>query len=105
MASALHVAEVAWNQDVDIYTKNMHRYTATMELMAKQILTGNMQGVCKDNITNQDLYATWEIGYHHYHDRMGIDLPYTLQLIKEQVRSRGQSDWNIFFETLTHAHE
>ena len=34
MGSALHAAEVAWHQGVDLYTAEADRYIATMELMA-----------------------------------------------------------------------
>ncbi len=102
MASALHATEVAWNQGVDLYTENEQRYVATLELMANQILTGQMQGTCANNATTASLFATWEVGYNHYHNRKGLSLPYTNSLITTRVRANGQSDWNIFFETLTH---
>lgn len=103
MASALHAAEVAWNQGVDVYAEHRERYTAAMELMAEQFLTGSMLGVCANDVTSRELYATWEIGYNHYHHRMGLSLPRTRKLLREQVRVRGVSEWNIFYETLTHA--
>jgi hypothetical protein len=31
-----------------------------------------------------------------------MDLPHTKLLIDEKIRIKGQSDWNIFYETLTH---
>jgi hypothetical protein len=102
MASAFHAAEVAWHQGVDVYTENTARYTATLELMATQLLTGKMQGTCVNNITTKDIYDTWEVGFNHYHTRMGIPLPKTEQLINEVIRSKGVSEWNIFYETLTH---
>jgi len=104
MASALHAAEVAWNQGVDVYTENQERYTAAMELMANQFLTGKMQGTCSNNVTTADIFNTWEVGYNHYHNRMEISLPNTEKLLKEQVRPMGESVLNIFHETLTHAH-
>ncbi len=103
MASALHAAEVAWHQGVDVYTINTQRYTAVMELMATQIVTGSMQQTCDNDSTTHDRFDTWEIGYNHYHHRKGIDLPNTLQALLQEVRPKGQSDWNIFYETLTHA--
>ncbi|HBY06814.1 MAG TPA: hypothetical protein DEH22_03160 [Chloroflexi bacterium] len=103
LASALHAAEVAWNQGVDVYSEHTDRFVAAMELMAAQLLTGDMQGTCANNVTTTDLYDTWEIGYNHYHNRMGLSLPNTEKLITTQVRQRGMSDWNIFYETLTHA--
>jgi len=103
MASALHASEVAWNQGVDVYTENTKRYTATMELIATQILTGLMQGTCVNNKTTVEYIDTWEIGYNHYHNRKGIVLPNTEKLIKDKIRSQGSSYLNIFYETLTHA--
>lgn len=103
MASALHAAEIVWHQGVDIYTPNTKRLSDAMELIAIQILSGNMQGTCSNNITTTDVYNTWEIGYNHYHFRMGLSLPNTERVLKEKVRIRSSSDWNIFFETLTHA--
>jgi hypothetical protein len=61
-----------------------------------------MQGVCSNNATTADLYATWEIGYNHYHNRKKLSLPNTEKLLHEKVRKNSQSDWNIFYETLTH---
>lgn len=103
MASAIHAAEVAWHQGVDVYTTHRARFTSTMELMAKQIATGSMQGVCPDDSTTKSRFATFEIGYNHYHNRMGIPLPNTLEVLTKEIRPKGTSDWNIFFETLTHA--
>ncbi len=100
MASALHAAEVAWNQGVDIYAKHSDRFVAALELMATQMLTGDMQGTCISNSPTNDLYDTWEVGYNHYHNRMGLSLPKTEELITTQVRRRGMNDWNIFYETL-----
>ena len=103
MASALHAAEVAWNQGVDVYTENSDRFVAALELMATQVLTHDMQGTCANSMTTYDLYDTWEVGYNHYHNRMGLSLPKTHELIITQVRRLGMNDWNIFYETLTHA--
>jgi len=104
LASALHAAEVAWHQGIDVYAEQRERSVAAMELLARQLLEGSMRGCCgaDRDTTTRDLYDTFSVGYHHYHHRLGIDMPHTERLIREQVRRRGQSDWNIFFETLTH---
>ena len=99
----LPAAEVAWNQGVDVYGDNQERYTSLLELMALQVNSGDMQGTCGDNITSKSLYNTWEMAYNHYHNRKGIDMPNTLAVITNKIRTSGQSDWNIFYETLTHA--
>jgi len=103
MAATLAAAEIAWHQGVDVYTAEQERYVAVLELMAKQLETGNMQGTCADNVTNGDRYNTFEIGYNHYHNRMGIDMPATESYLATGVSRNAESSWNIFYETLTHA--
>lgn len=103
LASALHSAEIAWNQGVDVYARQATRYVAAMELLSQQLLTGDMQGICPNPAATRNLFDTFEVGFHHFHHRMGMQLPNSQRLIIEQVRSRGLSDWNIFHETLTHA--
>jgi len=103
MASALRAAEVAWNQgDASLYTNNQTRYTAVMELLAKQINTGNMQSVCADSVATRNLFDTFEIGYRHYNKRMGLTLSNTQTLIANAANKTKMSDWNIFYESLTH---
>jgi hypothetical protein len=104
LGSALHAAEIAWHQGVDVYTENQKRYTAAMELMATQLLTGSMQGMCSNNTSSPDRYDTWEVGYNHYHNRAGVALPNTQKLIVEQIRPKApRAVWNLVYETLTHA--
>lgn len=103
LASAIHIAEVAWHQGIDLYTINAKRLTDAMELMALQLTTGDMQGTCFNNVPTADIYDTWEIGYNHYHIRKGLHLPNTAKVLQDLVRVKGKSEWNIFFETLTHA--
>jgi hypothetical protein len=103
LASALHAAEIAWNQGVDIYTPQMRRYTAAMELLARQLLTGDMQGTCSDVLATSNIFDTFEVGFNHYSHRMGQPMPFTERLISERVRPDGTSGLNIFHETLTHA--
>ncbi len=104
LASALHAAEVAWHQGIDVYGEQRDRSVAAMELLARQLLKRSMLGCCgaDRDATTGDLYDTFAVGYHHYHHRLGIDLPHTERLLREEIGRRGQSDWNIFFETFTH---
>jgi hypothetical protein len=104
LASALHAAEIAWNQGVDVYTPQKERYTAALELLAQQLLTGNMQGVCNNAEATANIFDTFEVGFNHYSQRMGLTLPFTKKLIAQRVRPDGISALNIFHETLTHAH-
>jgi hypothetical protein len=103
VGSALHVAETAWHQGIDIYTENQDRLVAAMELLAGQLLAGSMQGICKTDRTTLSRFNTWEVGYNHFHERKGLDLPNTRKLILQQIRSsKSRTDWNLNYETLTH---
>jgi hypothetical protein len=103
MAAFLAAAEVAWNQGVDLYAQYQDRFTAGMELIALQMTSGTMQGVCTNgDTTTADVYNTFEIGYNHYHNVVGLALPNTAAVLP-RIRESGQSQWNIFYETLTHA--
>jgi hypothetical protein len=104
LGSALHAAEVAWHQGVDVYTENQERYTTAMELLARQLLSGSMQGTCSNDSSSPDRYNTWEVGYNHYHNRAKVALPNTRKLIVEQIRPKApRAVWNLVYETLTHA--
>ncbi|NQV35444.1 MAG: alginate lyase family protein [Phycisphaeraceae bacterium] len=104
LGSALHAAEVAWHQGMDVYSENQERYTAAMELMAFQFLTGSMQGTCTDNTATLHRFGIWEMGYNHYHNRAGVSLPNTRKLIQTQIRPRAsRTICNLVYETLTHA--
>jgi hypothetical protein len=104
MGSAIHAAEVAFHQGVDIYTETAPRFSAALELMATQLLTNSMQGTCTNNTATGDLYDTWEIGYNHYHNRKGVALPKTDELIRTKIRPKARmADWNLICETMTHA--
>lgn len=103
LGSALHAAEIAWHQGVDVYAENQERYTAAMELMASQFLSGSMQGICKNDTPTADRYDAWEVGYNHYHNRMDISLPKTKALIEEQIRKKApRAVCNLAFDMLTH---
>ena len=104
LGSALHAAEIAWHQSVDVYGENQERYTAAMELLATQFLSGSMQGACKDDTPTADCYDAWEVGYNHYHNRKGVSLPNTKKLIAEQIRSKApRAVCNLVFDMLTHS--
>jgi hypothetical protein len=106
LASALHAPEVAWNQCVDLYTAETARFTAALELLANELVTNSYTDVCGTACSpTADRYDIFEIGYNHYHNRMGIALPNTLQQITN-IRAGTNiqwTSWNLVYETLTHA--
>ena len=65
----------------------------------------NKQSKGYGNSNDDDFFNTWELGYNHYHNRKHLEMPFTKQLIATKIRTQSQSDWNIFFETLTHGKE
>ncbi|MEI7846415.1 MAG: hypothetical protein WCK35_11490 [Chloroflexota bacterium] len=81
--------KVAWNHGVDLYADRTNRLVVTLELIATQLLTDRMQGTCVNNLNSTNLYETWEIGYNHYHARMGFSLHNTYELITKQVKWHG----------------
>lgn len=104
IGSAVHAAEIAWHQGVDVYGENQERYTAAMELLAAQFLSGSMRGVSKNDLPTANRFDAWEVGYNHYHGRMGIALPNTAKLIEEQIRVKApRAVCNLAFDMLTHS--
>ena len=103
LAAAIGGAEMAYNQGVDLYSLEQERYVAAIELLAKQLLTNDMEGVCKNADVTYTRLNTFEIAYNHYSGRMGLDLPNTAALILKDVRTDSdRANWNVVYETLTH---
>jgi hypothetical protein len=56
------------------------------------------------NTTNGAWKVTWEIGYNHYANRLGIAMPHARQLLVDVVRpSAWRSSGHLDYETLTNA--
>ena len=81
----------------------LRRYTAALELLASQRLSGTV-GTCTRTTATATIFSTWEVGNNHYHNRKGLDLLYTQKLIEEKIRNGSvRAAWNLVYETLTHA--
>jgi hypothetical protein len=104
IASALAIAETAFQQGVDLYAEQSQRLRTTMEFHA-DYLTGKAApaNLCGGNLSRSDVLPTWEIGYNHFHDRLGMALPLTQKLIETRVRATGGVDHHMVWETVTHA--
>jgi hypothetical protein len=74
---------MAWNQGVDAYAWLDNRLAAGMEYLGKVIDT-EQPGFNK----SYSLPVGWEIAYNHYHYRMGMDMPWTKNMVK-RVRPEG----------------
>lgn len=114
-------AEIAWHQGYDVYTPNARRLTAFLELQAgyrlgKPIPKDLHGGVIDPN----SISPTYEIAYNHLHNRMGLELPNTRELIDKVIRNMNdgwhdaappiyakriwqQAFLHMCWETLTHA--
>jgi len=103
IASVIAVAETAFQQGLDLYKEHAERLRSTLELHANYTLGAPVPSwLCGGNL-NTRLMPTFEIGYNHLHNRMGLDLPRTLQLVQSRVRGIEASNKHMVWETLTHA--
>jgi hypothetical protein len=103
IASSLAIAEVAYQQGVDLYKDQSERLRAAMEFHADFILgKAAPSNLCGGTLTLSTL-PTWEIGYNHFHNRLGLALPLTQKLIETKVRATSGVDHHMVWETLTHA--
>jgi hypothetical protein len=103
IASTLAIAETALQQGVDLYQEQSARLRAMMEFHADYILGKPAPPwLCGGKLTLSVL-PTWEIGYNHFHDRLGLDLPLSQKLIETKVRGDSGVDHHMVWETLTHA--
>ena len=101
LASTINAAETALNQGVDLYGEQSKRIIAAMELHAGIIVGQPVPSwLCGGN-PSVSTSPMWEIGYNHYHNRMGFALPFTNTLIG-RIRPTG-TDHHMDWETLTHA--
>ena len=83
LGALVQTAEMAWNQGVDAYAWLDYRLATGLEYLGKVIDT-KQPGFNK----NYTLPVGWEIAYNHYKYRMGMDMPWTKNLVK-RVRPEG----------------
>jgi hypothetical protein len=98
--------EIGWKQGVDMYGAYDNRLALGFEYTAKynmgnevpfeEFITYNGRPTNGKKISSRgrgSFYPMWEKVYHHYHNRMGMDLPYTAQVL-EKIRPQ---KWYIKF--------
>lgn len=116
-----NIAEIAWNQGIDVYSIFKDRLSAFMELNAAlrlgYVIPDTLNG---GYIAPQGISPTYEIMYNHLHNRMGMELPITQQFINPYIRAAQaygtvpspnlfattiapQTNLHMLWETLTHA--
>jgi hypothetical protein len=102
LEGAVHVAETARLQGLDLYGEMQQRMTRALEFHAAIDLGGPVPGWLCGGHVNRGVGPVTEVAYNHYHNRKGIPMPKTLQLI-QQKRPLGNDGHFIGWETLTHA--
>lgn len=88
LAAAVNVAEIAWHQGIDLYSAQARRLTAFMEChsafrLGKPVPQTLYGGVLKPG---DGIWPTFEIAYNHFHNRQGMELPMTAELIAKVIR-------------------
>jgi hypothetical protein len=106
IAGTTHAAETAWIQGNSLYENQKLRLAAALEFTAGYQLAGSDK--VPDYVCNGTVHLgtgpTFVIGYNQLHNRLGIDLPKTEQLITTRIDTESDPVDNhlMVFETLTH---
>lgn len=96
-------SEIAWNQGYDLYSAYDNRLALGYEYTASYMLGHDVRYVRYTNFRGKQVFGDsisakgrghfapiYARAYHHYHDVMGMDLPYTKQA-REQSQPEGGS--------------
>ena len=98
-------AEIAWHQGVDLYGAHRNRLALGFEYTAKYNLghevpyrpyrsyEGRYNYRAISDKARGRFAGIYERVYHHYHDRLGLEMPYTGQVIRKTRPERWQSNF------------
>ena len=104
IAAALAGAETALQQGVDLYAGESARLTAALEFHADYVLGKAVPPWLCGGTLSLGAVPSFEIGYNHLHNRLGLALPLTERYLAEKTRkSASPVSYFIVWETLTHA--
>ncbi|MBN1540985.1 alginate lyase family protein, partial [candidate division KSB1 bacterium] len=79
-------AESAWNQGIDLYTRDDYRLLRGIEGTAKRVREIDCQRL-----------PIWESMYNHYHNRLGFAMPYTDAILNApEYRPEGYGSYRGF---------
>ena len=100
-------AEVAWNQNIDLFSLEKERIKDFLELHGSWFLgTPVPANICGGVIdfkgTPTTAQTAFELAYSHLHDRLGIAMPNTAQMIANK-RPSGAGVWIHKWETVGYA--
>jgi len=106
--------EVAWKQGIDLYALENNRLAVAYEYTAKYNLGNDVPYVPYRSIDGHYNYLTispkargnfspiYEKVYRHYHDQLGLDMPFTRQVL-EKIRPEKENPTHVPWGTLTFA--
>lgn len=97
----INTAEIAWKQGVDLYSLDSNRLLKGLEFHAQYVLGAKPPAnLCGGSVTGTDAMPTWEIPYNHYHNRMGLSMPLSGQVVAKN--SPEDAVQHMMYGTLTH---
>ncbi|MCW2917132.1 MAG: hypothetical protein JWN52_5200 [Actinomycetia bacterium] len=99
--AAIHTAETARIQGVDLYAEGKVRLAKALEFHSSYQLGAPVPSSLCGGTLNKGLGPVLEVGYNALHNRLGVSLPQTAKLIAKS-RPAGAS-YFLAWETLTHA--
>ena len=95
-------AEIAWSQNVDLFSLEKKRISDFLELHSNWMTGGTVPSNICDGYLDLVSPEAFEIAYNHIHDRLKQDLPLT-KLMVENNRPNPASPWVIKWETMLYA--
>ncbi|WP_189132676.1 alginate lyase family protein [Wenjunlia tyrosinilytica] len=99
--AAVHAAETARLQGVDLYKEGRARLTKALEFHAAYELGATAPSWLCGGTLHKGLGPTQEIVFNHYHGRLGVAMPKTQKLV--EARRPAGANYFLAWETLTHA--
>lgn len=100
LTAAVHVAETAWHQGLDLYKEMQQRLVAALEFHARYDLGAAVPDWLCGGSIDKGLGAVAEIAYNHYAGRRGLSMPQTAAIA--QARRPAGANYFYGWETLTH---
>jgi hypothetical protein len=100
LGGLIQLAEMAWQQGVDLYGYRNNILFTAMEFHAYITNGGKPKECCYDLKGVGFLPCGWEVGYNHYKGRMGWDMPNTAAMLAKHRPEDYVFHWGM--GTLTH---
>lgn len=100
LGGLIQLAEIAWHQGIDLYGYDFSKLSKAMEFHA-YITNGGKPEVCNYALKGIGfLPCGWEVGYNHYHGRMGLPMPETDKMLNNNRPEKYVFHWGL--GTLSH---